>query len=427
MAVERAIVHRQNKISVVSGHGIGKDATLSWLIIWFLFCHLDAQVGTTAPSSEQIHDILWKELKVWLDKMPKELAGLFEYQTGYLRVKEKPDTWFARARTARKETPEAIAGLHGQHVLIGVDEASGVLDEIYKSAEGSLTGENVLVVLFGNGLRNTGYFYNTHNQDAQNWQRLQFSSEESPIVEKQFIQRMLNLYGVDSDEYKIRVKGSFPASEQMDDKGYIPLILGIKQVIDGLPFVGKKRLGIDPAGEGDNETIWVLRDNFQAKVVAREQISTDKSIARQTYSIIKEYELNPQDVTIGAFGAGMNVRAELFLIDHLMDINAVNENDKPDDQEIYLNKRVEMCFRGRNWLITGGQIVGDSIKREIEGFVYTHNIAGKKKIMDKPNLIKRIGKSPDRADAFFLTFYEEELLKSQQVSVSKITDPYATI
>src|SRR5258708_32490236 len=140
LAVERAIKgEAKKKISVVSGHGIGKDATLSWLIIWYLFCFGNAQVASTAPTSELMHDVLWKEVKIWLDRAPKDVSELFEWTSSYLRVKEFPDTWFARARTARKEAPEAIAGVHGDYVMIPADEASGVPDEIFNTADGSLT------------------------------------------------------------------------------------------------------------------------------------------------------------------------------------------------------------------------------------------------------------------------------------------------
>src|SRR3990167_4390131 len=131
-AVDRALIYGDNKISIVSGHGTGKSSCLSWLIIWWLFCHYDAQVGATAPTSEQMHDVLWKEVALWMGKMPQELTNLFEWSAGYIRVKERPETWFARARTARKEAPEAIAGLHGEHVLIIADEAPGVVDEIFR-------------------------------------------------------------------------------------------------------------------------------------------------------------------------------------------------------------------------------------------------------------------------------------------------------
>lgn len=420
LAVERAKIYGKNKISVVAGHGIGKSSTLSWLIIWYLFCHLDAQIGATAPTSEQIHDVLWKEVALWMGKMPNQLQELFEWQTGYIRVKERADTWFARARTARKEAPEAMAGLHGEHVLIIADEAPGIPDEIYRSAEGSMTGPNVLVLLIGNGTRNLGYFYDTHHDDKANWQTFQFSSEDSPIVEEGYIDRMESKYGRDSDEFKIRVMGGFPSSEQMDDQGWIPLLVEamITMVPEETRFSNSRRvMGVDPSGEGDDTTRWVIRDNYHARVVATENTSNEKTIAMKTLNLIKEFEIQPEDVIIDAFGVGKNVKAEVLLLDHTMNVTAINTGDEADDSDVYINKRAECCFRAREWFISGGGLVGDELRRDILAFPYRNNMAGKKQIMDKPKIKKRLGRSPDRGDAFFMTFYNDvNLLRSGMVS-----------
>lgn len=408
-AVEQSIKFGNNKISVVAGHGVGKSSTLSWLLIWFLFCHHDAQVGATAPTSEQIHDVLWKEVSLWMGKMPKELQELFEWQSGYIRVKERPETWWARARTARKEAPEAIAGLHGENILIIADESSGIPDEIYRSAEGSMTGPNVLVILIGNGTRNTGYFYDTHHDDKANWQTFAFSSEDSPIVEDGYIERMESKYGRESEEFFIRVLGKFPASEQMDDKGWMPVLVDkhINRVDEQTTFIGRKIMAIDPSGEGDDLTCFVLRDNFQARVIATEATSSEKTIARRAYDLIKEYELDPGDVVVDNFGVGANVAKELLLLDHNMNIMAINWGEDAQDKDVYLNKRAECLFRARDWFLRGGGIFGDELRRDILSYTYRNNMAGKKQIVDKPKLKSRLGRSPDRGDAFFMTFYDD--------------------
>ena len=435
LAVERALIGQSpKKISVVSGHGTGKDASLAMLMPWYLFCHYNAQIGATAPTSDQIHSVLWKELKIWMDRMPPEIMNLYEWQSEHIRIKESRETWFARARTASKENPEAIAGLHGDHVMIVVDEASGVDNAIYQSAEGSLTGFNTLVILIGNGIRNTGYFYDTHNSDKENWQTLQFDSEESPLVGSDYIDRMLSKYGRESDEFSIRVSGKFPASEQMDDQGWIPLLVEnqVRQLQEGIPLVGRMLMGIDPAGEGDDTTRFIIRDNFQAKVVASMTHATSKEVAKQTYDLIKEYDLKPQDVIVDNFGIGANVSAELLLLDHLLAIQAVNWGEKAQDEDVYLNRRAECCFRARDWLIRGAQVVGDELKRDITGFWYKNTLSGKKQIMDKPKLKLRLGRSPDRGDAFFLTFYDDLDLKKPEAINPDIykdtkTDIYSAI
>jgi hypothetical protein len=71
LAVESALKGKSKKrISIRSGHGIGKSAVLAWLLIWFLFTRKDAQIPCTAPTSAQLYDILWKESAKWLKAAP---------------------------------------------------------------------------------------------------------------------------------------------------------------------------------------------------------------------------------------------------------------------------------------------------------------------------------------------------------------------
>ena len=225
LAVERAIRGEAPKrISVASGHGIGKSALVSWIIHWFLFTRENAQIGCTAPTSNQIFDVLWKEIAIWHQRLPVGIKEKFEWSTTRYAIVESPKTWFARAHTARKEAPEAFAGLHGDHVALIADESSGVPDEIYSVGEGSLTNKDTLVVLISNPRRLDGFFYNTHHSDKANWQTLVFDSEESPIVDKEFVERQRALHGEDSDEWRYMVKGLFPKEGGVLEGGWMPLI-----------------------------------------------------------------------------------------------------------------------------------------------------------------------------------------------------------
>src|SRR3990167_10900551 len=83
LAFEKALIGEQKKrISIVSGHKCGKSSCVSWIILWFLFCYIDSLVAVTAPTGEQIHDVLWKEIKIWLDKMPQAIMDCYEWQSG---------------------------------------------------------------------------------------------------------------------------------------------------------------------------------------------------------------------------------------------------------------------------------------------------------------------------------------------------------
>lgn len=408
-AVEKAL-RREDKqrISVRSGHGTGKSASLAMLILWFLFSFPDAQIPCTAPTSEQMYDVLWKEIAKWMERMPKHIKEQYEWTTSYIRMKVSPSTWFARARTARKESPEALAGMHGDHVLFIVDEASGVPTEIFNVAEGALTEENILVILIGNPTRTSGYFYDSHHSDRHSWQCLHFDSYDSPIVDAKFVNRISDKHGEDSDEYNIRVRGNFPKEDAIDDKGYVPLILAsdLRTTVDASFSKGGKRLGVDPSGEGTNETIWVLRDKFKARVVAKETKSTSKSIAQKTQTLMEMYELTGNDVFVDNFGVGANVSQELALGG--VGVHGVNVGDQPDDKERFGNLRAEAFYATKEWIKKGGELVEDEGWGQLLEIKFKRNLRGKIQIMSKDEMRRAGIVSPDVADALMLTFTEPE-------------------
>lgn len=411
LGVERGIRgEAQRRLSIRSGRGIGKSCVLSWLIIWFLTVHLDANILCTAPSSEQMHDALWKEVALWIQRMPKRVQSLYEWQTNYVRMKERPQTWFARARTARKENPEALAGLHSKHMMFVVDEASGVDDIIFKHAEGGLTDENVFFIMISNPTRLIGYFHDTHNsKDSYNWQTFRFNSEDAPdsISNKDSHTRLRDKYGDESDEYKVHVLGEFPRADAVDDAGYVPLFS--RDILHKAPTrelaVGR-RLGIDPSGEGRDFSQWVARDRYIAKKILTERKSSAKSIAAKTLTLMDYHKIRGSSIWVDNLGQGANVSQEISYGNEY--VNAVSFADKADDRARFLNKRAEMYFRVKEWCANGGELVDDDLIDELLTIKYRVTHGGKYQIMSKKDMRKSGTRSPDLADALALTFYEEE-------------------
>jgi hypothetical protein len=403
------------RISIVSGHGIGKSMILSLLILWFLFVHPESQVACTSPGKEQLYDVLWKELKKWIDRSPLQISQMYIWESSHIRLKESPNTWFARAKTASKENTEALAGVHADWVMMAIDEASGVDEQIFETMEGSLTSGNILVFLISNGTRANGYFYDTHHKDSPRWQTYTFSSLDSPRVDVKYVNSIIEKYGQDSIQYAIRVLGQFPKEDGMDDSGYVPLLQAtmIRTQPDfgsSLTFSSDSILGVDPAGEGDDKTSWVLRDNFKAKKLYEEAKSTSKTIAERTLTLMTEYGIKPCNVVVDAFGTGMDVGKEIALASKgTINVTTVNTGDKCDnetDKTLYLNKRAECFYKAKMWLQQGGELVENgNFKDELCGIRYKRNLAGLIQIMPKIDMKKKYGlKSPNDADAFSLTF-----------------------
>src|SRR5690606_19438114 len=60
MAAQTAI-----QAAVASGHGIGKSALVSWLILWALSTHEDTRGVVTANTETQLRTKTWPELAKW--------------------------------------------------------------------------------------------------------------------------------------------------------------------------------------------------------------------------------------------------------------------------------------------------------------------------------------------------------------------------
>lgn len=424
------------RISIVSGHGIGKSMMSSILILWFLFVHPHCQIACTSPGKEQMYDVLWKELKKWIDKMPEHMALMYEWETTHIRMKESPAVWFARAKTASKENTEALAGVHADWVAIVVDEASGVEEPIFETMEGALTSGNILVFIISNGTRNEGYFFDTHHKDRERWQNYSFDSEQSPRVDWKYVNGIIAKYGRDSVVFTVRVKGGFPDEGVMDDKGYVPLFN--EADLHFSPYdmewrpVGRVIGALDASGEGQDSSEWAVRDRMRMGIVASEKTSTSASMAIRSLTVCDKYDIDPIDFVIDNFGKGSDVGMEIALATakqqrpwRVTPINVGEPCEDPDDQELYLNKRAEMFYKMMKWCRAGGEIMSEpvldvnntmnKIKEELLSIRFKRTVNGRIQIMDKVTMKKLGWASPNKADAMAMTFLRRDGLEKRSI------------
>lgn len=274
------------KVSARAGHGVGKSGSVAASIWWMLECFDYPKIPCTAPSASQLRDVLWSELGKWARRsddlsrangIPEGLwlSNLFNINQDRIADKGAPDQWFAVARTARKENPDALQGFHASGVRISddgtsveevggdgnimfvVEEASGVDDKIFEVAEGALSSHGARLLMVGNPTRNTGYFARSHKQDRADFTTLHFRCADSPLVDETYRQRLVRKFGEGSNVVRVRADGEFP--KQDDDT-----LMSLESVEGALerepmPVGGDRFLGVDVARYGDDRTVFVLR------------------------------------------------------------------------------------------------------------------------------------------------------------------------
>jgi hypothetical protein len=378
---------------------------MAWSVIWFLTCHLPAKVPCTAPTSHQLQDILWAEIAKWhrvLKERIPELAAEFEKSSERFYLRSHPEESFAVARTARPENPEALQGFHSDNLLFVIDEASGVAEQVFRVAEGALSTEGAYVVMAANPTREDGYFYDSHHKMRDRWAALHWDGELSPLVSKQYVDDMAAKYGVDSPIYQVRVRGNFATAVD----GVIPLYLCESALIrDVKPYANTNEIwGLDVARFGDDSTCLAKRrGNIQVEP-CHEWFGLD---TMQTSGIIKrEYDnarIKPHSINVDVIGIGAGV------VDRLKELGlpvvGINVAESASVNANYQRLRDELWFLGREWLDAKDcKLCDDSLIAELTTAKYGIQSNGKIKVEGKDEMKKRGIASPNRADAWLLTF-----------------------
>jgi phage terminase large subunit len=399
-----AIASGERKISIRSGHGTGKSTSASWAMLWYLMLRFPNKVVVTAPTSGQLFDALFAELKRWVNELPQDLQNLLTVKSDRVELTAAPSEAFISARTSRAETPEALAGVHSDNVLLVVDEASGVPEKVFEAAAGSMSGHNATTILLSNPTRSSGTFYETQTRMSDTWWTRRWSCVESPLVSDEFVQEMRERYGEESNAFRIRVLGEFPLA---DDDTIIPFHLvesAMHRHIEVDPD-RKPVWALDPARFGSDRTAFCKR---QGNVVTEIKSWRGLDLMQTVGRVMAEYEaLNPSqrpsEILVDSIGIGAGV------VDRMRELGApvrgVNVSESPSMGETYNNLRTELWFKTKAWLEDRSCKLpdNDELLSDLTGIKYSFTSSGKMAAEGKDQMRKRGLRSPDLADAVCLT------------------------
>lgn len=412
LAVERGISGRDKRfISISSGRGIGKSTFLSWLLLWGLFCFKGAQIPCTANTVQQLYDVLWKEVSIWHGRLPEWARNKYIIEKDYVRFEDEPGSgknWFARAATAKKENPEALSGVHSQTLVMPlVDEASGVADEVFDVGEGSMTNKNTIMVLISNYTKREGYFHKSQVNKHKNFQVLSFNSEESPIVEKDFLIRgMQKEGGREGDWYRVHVLGLPPKENEENDEGWISLLDEIHYTGDSA-MVQPKVLGIDPGGVGRNATAMAVRDPFKVKLLGVWRHLKPTEILGKVIAAQEAEKVSSDNSIVDSFGEGARLAQEA--INAKRQLQTVLVGDPSKENKRFTNLKAEMYWRMREWVNNGGLFIGtDGDWEGLKEIYYKFDRKGRVEMMNKKEQRKRKIEGIDEVEAVMLTFLKPQ-------------------
>lgn len=399
-------------VAVRSCNGAGKDAVAAQIALWWVYCRRGL-VLLTGPTERQVREIVMGEVTRSFARASELPGDLYRMA---LRVGDEPMGILAFTSSDSSR----LTGFHAPRILACITEGQGVEDFTYEGILSCTTGDDDRILVVGNPLSPSGRFYDISR--SPHWSSIQISAEEHPnviegrsvipgAVTRVFVERIAAEYGRGSNTYRSRVLGEFP------DQGEEALISrrwldGAAEQFSGHAWsdevaVAEPVLSVDPARYGPDATVAAVRRGPRLEsIVAWRGLDTMQTVERlvELASVERIYPRGVGRIVVDAVGLGAGIADRLEELRYTVD--EFNGGQSAREQDRFLNKRAEAFWSLRK-LLEEGRIAlpPDSLLfDELCAIRWLPTADGKVRIEDKGELKRRLGRSPDRADAVSMAF-----------------------
>ncbi len=401
--------------------GPGKTAVLAWIILWFLSCHYESKVGCTSITEGNIDTNLWPELLKWINRSSFLKAAFAWSKTQVTR--RGNENWFAVKRTWPKsgdsqQQADALAGIHADDVMFVLDESGGIPQAVMVTAEAVLAtfteamealGHRAIVVQSGNPTHTSGPLHRACTTDLMLWHVITItgdpdSPERSPRIDRKWAQEQIAQYGRDNPWVMVNVLGQFPPSSIDSLLGVEDVLRAQRRRLDPETYQwAQKRFGVDVARFGDDRSVVFMRQGRMSwrPLILRNE-NTTVIAGRVARNAMK---LAPEMIFVDDSGHWGHGVVDQLSTARFPVIPVIGE-DKANNPR-YKNLRAECWMEMAEWVKKVGVLpadpsVGDLV-RELTEITYTF-IGGVFVLEPKDQMKKRLGYSPDLADALAYTF-----------------------
>lgn len=398
---------------VSAGHGVGKSALVSWLILWAISTHEHTRGVVTANTDTQLRTKTWAELGKWHQLFIARALFTLTATAIYSVDAGADKTWRVDMIPWSKERSEAFAGLHNKkrRILVVFDEASAIDDVIWEVTEGALTDAETQIIWcrYGNPTRTSGRFHKNCTQPRRNvYTRV--DARNVRFTNKAQIQEWIDEYGEDSDFVRVRVKGQFPRagtknfiSPELTEKARYHV--AAEAEYSGWPLI----MSIDPARFGDDFSVVTLRQGVKVHWQRAFSGYDGIDLCGKVCEIKRDEYPQIQAIVYDAIGNGADLDSALRRAENLPTLIPVMWGVPAKDTKQYFNLRAECWGRMRDWLKNADIPDDDILCNELTSLDYGYDAMFRIQLQSKKDIKKNGGKSPDRADSLALSFVTDTI------------------
>jgi hypothetical protein len=410
---------RDNRFTAVkSCHQIGKSFIASRIAAWWYDTHEDAYVITTAPSSHQVKTILWKEIRRAHKK--GGLAGkITEGQVPEWKV-DGETVGFGRKPadyTNQEDATTQFQGIHATNLLVIMDEGSGIPTWLVTAIETLIGNENARVLAIGNPDNPTSEFAKMF-KPGSDYNKITVRYDETPaftdevvpdylydmLISKVWVEERRRKWGERSPLWFAKVLAEFPVIS--DDTVFSPHVLAIGIATERSSAALRSKQDVaawDVARMGTDENALYLNKNGYVRLVDMwGRVDTMESVGRIRRHWPNGGSMPSLVIDIGGVGGGPYDR----LRELHYNVAPFDGGGRALNPDRYKNRRAEAYWEAREAMEEGLidlEELDEDLQAELLEIKFKTTSTGKIQLEEKEEVHKRLGRSPNRADAFVMS------------------------
>ena len=392
-------VARSRRVSVVGCHGSGKDWAAARAVLWWVCSMSPAKVIVTGPTTRQIDDIVWREIRTAYSRAADLLGGRM-FRTSRYEIDEET---FALGFATN--SPYNLQGFHSPNLLAVITEAHAAR-EMDIDAVRRLNPSRLLMT--GNPFVVAGSFYDSHHSKRDLYVTVQIGADDTPnvaegrvvvpgMVSQEDIDDRKQDWGEEDPMYIGGVLGRFPDSL---DEIVVPLPLAMKAAQRSLRAEGDVVVACDVARFGRDRTVVVRRQGPVARIVWRTRGSDTMQIAGFLKSYCDSERVDTLVVDDAGVGGGVVDRLRQMRLGRTRLVPFLG-GGRAVKQDRFANRTTEVWWAMRDRYLEGYLDTDDDAALIGQVSSRRYDVGDSRVALEKKTKMHR---SPDEADALAMTF-----------------------
>lgn len=411
-------VRDHRRVAVHSCFESGKSWLAARIVAWWLDQHApgEAFAVTTATTGAQVKAILWRELR--RAHAAGHLPGRLNQTEWWLN-----DEMVAFGRKPADYDPEAFQGIHARYVLVVVDEAAGVPEDIFRAAAGLTANEHSRILAIGNPHDPQSYFA-TVCRPGSGWHVIGIDALDTPnftdgeelppaildqLISPTYAAELAAEVGEDSPVYVAKVRGQFP-EDTADGVVLLSWVRQCQQLERADVPQEPNELGMD-CGAGGDETVLRHRQGMTAGRTWRKRTPNWADAVALCLDALDA--TGATAIKIDEIGIGWGVKGRLEELHregrHQATVYGVNVGQASTAPDKFPKLRDQLWWevgrelsRTHGWDLAG---VDETTVAQLIAPTYTRDSSGRIQVERKLDTRKRLKRSPDDADSLLLAYY----------------------